>query len=71
MLLSAAQCVLILAALSTASPTSSNYVLHEKRSAFASPSKSLQGRSKLGARHVLPVRIGLTQRGLEEMGTTG
>lgn len=64
LLLTAAQCALILSTLVAATPTASKYVMHEERSAFM-PKTYLQARSKLAGRHVLPIRIGLTQRALD------
>lgn len=57
--------LLALSSLSAASPYGSKYVLHEERHEWM-PSPKLQARSKVDARAVLPIRIGLTQRGLDE-----
>lgn len=51
--------------LCAASPTASKYVLHEERSQWMPAPASLQARSRLDVDHLLPVRIALTQRGLD------
>lgn len=60
-LLEVAAAVAALVSLCEAIPSASNYVLHEKR---ATSHNSITKRSKLDARSVLPIRIGLTQRDL-------
>jgi tripeptidyl-peptidase-1 len=57
-----AACALVLSSLCAAIPAG-KYVLHEARSEHMG---GLAKRSKLPGTHTLPIRIGLTQSGLEE-----
>jgi len=62
-----AACALAIAQICAALPSSATYVMHEQRSALADGGlQTIQKRSKLPNGHILPMRIGLTQSGLEE-----
>jgi len=60
-----AACALAFSSLCTALPSAAKYVLHEKRSEWAESELNIQKRTKLPGGHVLPMRIGLAQSGLE------
>lgn len=65
LLVKIAACALALSSLTSGLPSAGKYVLHEKRSELAESTLNIQKRTKLPGGHVLPIRIGLTQSGLE------